>query len=153
MHIQTHRLKIIPCTEATLKEFKVERSYQIGPHIDQYLYDLKENQDLLGWGVWLGVTKKNHMIIGGIGFKGKPDLTNTVEVGYGIASTAQNKGYATESVNAVIDWAFSFENVDTVTAECQCDNLSSIRVLEKIGMKQIGLDNEMMKWKLNKSYC
>lgn len=152
MNLQTHRLKIIPCTEATLKEFKVEKSYQTGPHIDQYLDDLKENPDLLGWGVWLVVTKKNHMIIGDIGFKGKPDLTNTVEVGYGIASTAQNKGYATESVNAVIDWAFSFENVATVTAECQRDNLSSIKVLEKIGMKQIGLDNEMMKWKLNKSY-
>ncbi len=149
MNLQTQRLKIIPCTEQLLSQFPREE-YEFGPHITQYLEKLKEDPTISGWGVWLVINKETNTIIGDIGFKGKPNSDNTVEVGYGIIPSAQNKGYATEAVKEIIEWAFSFKNVDKVIAECLVDNFSSIRVLEKLKMKKLGVVDDMLKWQLEK---
>ncbi|MCP1143332.1 GNAT family N-acetyltransferase [Lysinibacillus endophyticus] len=151
MKLQTQRLIIRPCTEEALQEISTTDEVKIGPHIDMYLDDLKKDPSLIGWGVWLVLNKEDNKIIGDIGFKGKPNLENTVEVGYGIIASARNKGYATEAVSEIIKWAFSFENVERIVAECLKDNHASIKVLEKLQMKRIESDNEMLKWELNRS--
>ncbi|MDN3015671.1 GNAT family N-acetyltransferase [Paenibacillus sp. BSR1-1] len=149
MELQTQRLIIIPCTNESLSTFATEE-YKIGSHINNYLEKLKEDSSLLGWGVWLVINKENNAIIGDIGFKGKPDSENIVEVGYGIVPAAQNKGYATEAVNEILKWAFSSGNVKTIVAECLIDNITSIKVLEKLNMKRIGIKNNMYLWQLSK---
>ncbi|MDL4842427.1 GNAT family N-acetyltransferase [Aquibacillus rhizosphaerae] len=150
MEIQTKRLKIISCTEEALSNNSKSEEYEIGPHINMYLEELQEDSSLLGWGVWLVIEKENNRIIGDIGFKGKPNAENIVEVGYGIVHSSQNKGYATESVREIIQLAFSFRNVNKIVAECQDDNISSIRVLEKLHMNRIKPENNMLKWQLDK---
>lgn len=149
MNLQTQRLKIVPCTKQSLSNFSREE-YKIGPHIIQYLVDLEEDSTLSGWGVWLVINKETNTIIGDIGFKGKPNSEHTVEVGYGIIPSEQNKGYATEAVKEIIEWAFSFKNVNKVIAECLVDNISSTRVLEKLSMNKIGVVDDMLKWQLEK---
>lgn len=131
MKLETQRLLITPCTEEGLQRLSTSNEFKIGPHIDQYLEDLKKDPSLLGWGVWLVISKEDNTILGDIGFKGKPDSENIVEVGYGIVPSAQNKGYATEAVSEIIKWAFTFKNVEKIVAECRIDNVGSIRVLEK----------------------
>ena len=150
MNLQTQRLIITPCTDEKLQMISTADEYKIGPHIDMYLGELKADPSLLGWGVWLVFDKEDNTVIGDIGFKGKPNPENTVEIGYGIVPSAQNKGYATEAVREIIKWAFSFENVEKIIAECQKDNLASIRVLEKLQMKRTEPKNNMLKWQLNK---
>lgn len=71
--------------------------YKIALNIEKYLEDAKEDPELTGWDMWFVIDKQNHTIIGDIGFKGNPNLKHAVEIGYGIASSAQNKGYATEA--------------------------------------------------------
>ncbi|MEH7336918.1 GNAT family N-acetyltransferase [Neobacillus drentensis] len=149
MELQTERLKIVPCTDELLSTIST-KDYKIGPHIKMFLEKLRVDSTQLGWGVWLVIKKENNTIIGDIGFKGKPNSENTVEVGYGIIPSAQNKGYATEAVNEIINWAFKNDNVDKVVAECLHDNFSSIKVLEKLNMNQIGKVNSMLKWELKK---
>ncbi|MCU9595356.1 GNAT family N-acetyltransferase [Caldibacillus thermolactis] len=85
-----------------------------------------------------------------MGFKGKPNDVNTVEIGYGITTSEQRKGYATEAVALIIQWVFQFKNVDKIIAKCHVYNIPSIRVLEKLGMKQIGIDNNFLNWELRK---
>ncbi|MFA1822927.1 GNAT family N-acetyltransferase [Virgibacillus oceani] len=150
MELQTQRLKLIPCTEESLSIIKTPDEYEIGPHIDIYLGELKEDFTLLGWGVWFVIDKDNNTVIGDIGFKGKPNSENYVEIGYGIVPSAQSKGYATEAVEKIIQWAFSYKNVNKVFAECLEDNVPSIKVLEKLQMKRIGSENNMLKWQLEK---
>lgn len=111
---------------------------------------LKKDSSLLGWGVWLVINKENNTIIGDIGFKGKPDSEITVEVGYGIVLSARNKGFATEAVNEIIQWAFSSGSVKKIVAECLIDNISSIKVLEKLNMNRIGTKENMFLWQLIK---
>jgi ribosomal-protein-alanine N-acetyltransferase len=152
MELKTQRLKLIPCTEESLSIISTTAEYEMGPHIEMYLQELKEDSSLLGWGVWFVIDNVNNTVIGDIGFKGKPDSENNVEIGYGIVPSVQDKGYATEAVRKIIQWAFSYENVNKVAAECLNDNVPSIKVLEKLQMKRIGSENNMLKWQLEKQY-
>lgn len=145
MELETQRLLIMPCTEETIK-IALNQEYDIGPHITSYLEQLKEDSSILSWGVWLVVRKADGIVLGDIGFKGKPDENKVVEVGYGFLEKYWNKGYATEAVGALIVWAFRTEKVDTIIAETLHDNHGSIRVLEKLNMKQVGVTKTMIHW-------
>ncbi|MFD1171062.1 GNAT family N-acetyltransferase [Oceanobacillus picturae] len=150
MEIHTQRLRITPCTEKILQITLRADGYEIAPHVKNYLEEYRIDPSLMGWGVWVVIEKEEEKIVGDIGFKGKPDFKKTVEVGYGIVPSAQNKGYATEAVRAIIDWALTSVNVEKILAECHVDNIASIRVLEKINMQKCKHDKEMLKWQLNK---
>ncbi|UTR12599.1 GNAT family N-acetyltransferase [Evansella sp. LMS18] len=144
MELLTQRLRLIPCTEETV----AAAEYETGPHIKMHLKELKENPELKGWGVWYVIDSETDSIIGDIGFKGKPTPEKTVEVGYGILPSAQNRGYATEAMGELIRWAFTSPEVDKVTAECLDDNFPSIKVLEKLKMVRTGIEDNMLKWEL-----
>lgn len=148
MSILTERLQIIPCTFENVDEFG--HNYEIGPHIRMYLEELERDSSYYGWGVWFVISKDTNEVIGDIGFKGKP-LDGQVEVGYGIIPTAQNKGFATEAVQGLIERAFSSGKVDKIIAECLIDNSASIKVLEKVGMTRSTSNHEMLFWEIVKN--
>lgn len=131
MVIQTERLLVVPSSPEHYDQYSGQ--YDMGPHIDMHLEELKRDPSVKGWGVWFVLLRETGQVIGDIGFKGKPDAQKTVEVGYGIIPAAQNQGFATEAVRALLEWAFSTGQVERVTAECLRDNVASIRVLEKLG--------------------
>jgi RimJ/RimL family protein N-acetyltransferase len=55
-------------------------------------------------------------------------------IGYWIAVHAWNRGYATESVRAVIAYGFDHLGQRRIEASCFPENAASARVLEKAGM-------------------
>ncbi|QYK02657.1 GNAT family N-acetyltransferase [Shewanella psychrotolerans] len=76
-----------------------------------------------------------------IGFTGlySVDLSlGQVEVGYMLAATGQGKGYGTESLKGVIDWACLSFDVHKFIGLCADQNQASIRVLEKCGFTHEG---------------
>ncbi|WP_445322056.1 GNAT family N-acetyltransferase [Paenibacillus sp. FSL M7-0420] len=80
--------------------------------------------------------------------------SGSVEVGFGIIPDMHNKGIATESVGAVIEWALSSKKVQKIVAECLIDNIPSIRVLEKLNFTRTGVANGMINCSLIfKPYC
>jgi ribosomal-protein-alanine N-acetyltransferase len=147
LKIDTNRLEIIAIDGNNVQSPLIHPYSENKKHINRYLDQLKGDPQLLGWGVWIVIAKDTNEAVGDIGFKGKP-TNHTVEVGYGFIPTARNKGYATESVKALVDWAFSTDLVDRIVAECLTGNQPSIRVLEKLGMRRTGLHNEMYTWEL-----
>ncbi|WP_262175969.1 GNAT family N-acetyltransferase [Saccharococcus sp. Marseille-Q5394] len=149
MIFNTKRLKLIACTPEFLSTISPEE-YEIGAHVKGHLSELQNDASQLGWGVWFVVDKTTDAIVGDIGFKGKPTADHIVEIGYGIIPSAQNKGYATEAVGALIEWAFGSGQVKRVIAECLQDNSASIKVLGKLGLRQIGREDNMLKWEMNK---
>ena len=62
-----------------------------------------------------------------------------IEVGYALARPYWGKGYMTEILRAVIDWALAQPDIFRVQAFCDVDNLGSARVMEKAGMAREGL--------------
>ena len=73
-----------------------------------------------------------------------------MEIGYNIIPAYEGQGYATEMARRVIDWAFQTPGIQAVTAECLDDNIGSIRVLEKIGMRRLAAEGNKLKWELQK---
>lgn len=61
------------------------------------------------------------------------------DVGYVLAREFWNKGFMSEALRAVMDTAFTLENVYRVGALCDVDNTASARVMEKAGMAREGL--------------
>ncbi|MCM3710399.1 GNAT family N-acetyltransferase [Sporosarcina luteola] len=149
MVFNTKRLKLVACTPEFLSTISPEE-YEIGAHVKGHVTELQSDASQLGWGVWFVVDKATDAIVGDIGFKGKPSGNQTVEIGYGIIPSAQNKGYATEAVGALIEWAFASGQVKRVIAECLQDNFASTKVLGKLGLRQIGREDTMLKWEMKK---
>jgi len=61
-----------------------------------------------------------------------------IEVGYGMAHSFWGKGYMTEVLRAVIDWALAQPDIFRVQAICDVENIGSARVMEKAGMSREG---------------
>jgi RimJ/RimL family protein N-acetyltransferase len=77
--------------------------------------------------------------------------SGSLEIGYYIAPSYRQQGYTSEATKAVVDWALSQPNVQSVTAGCDRDNISSKRVLEKIRIQLIESREKMLVWKLCKT--
>jgi [ribosomal protein S5]-alanine N-acetyltransferase len=81
-------------------------------------------------------------LIGSIGYKGPPSTEGAVEVGYGIVSDHQRRGYATEAVRALVTNAFAVPEVNRVIAETLPELTPSIGVLRKCGFELTGEGSE-----------
>jgi RimJ/RimL family protein N-acetyltransferase len=57
-----------------------------------------------------------------------------VKVGYLFAKDSWSKGYASEVLSALLDWAKKHIDADYIIAYADKDNTASIKVLEKCGM-------------------
>ncbi|MGE3269723.1 MAG: GNAT family N-acetyltransferase [Chloroflexota bacterium] len=68
------------------------------------------------------------------------DRANLVAMlGYGVAREHWGLGIASEAASAVLDYAFREFGLERVSARVDPRNVGSVRVLEKIGMRQEGL--------------
>ena len=149
MKLETERLYIVPCTEERIQVAN-EQGYNSGPHIVGHVKNVKQDATLLPWGRGMFFGKKMIAFLGDMGFKGKPNEDQTVEIGYGFIEKYWNQGYATEAVRELIDWAFKTGEVETIIAETLIDNYSSMRVLEKLHMKRVNATETMINWKIEK---
>jgi [ribosomal protein S5]-alanine N-acetyltransferase len=95
--------------------------------IEEYV---RQGPEYTTWGGTL-IEKSARVAIGQMGFMGMPDADGMVEIGYGINRSYEGRGYATEMVRALVEWALNHPEVRGVRAECSVDNPGSIRVLEK----------------------
>lgn len=81
-------------------------------------------------------------LIGTAGYKGPPSADGTVEVGYGIVSDHQRRGYASEATRGLVARAFALPAVRRVIAETLPELTPSIGVLRKCGFRSIGEGSE-----------
>lgn len=147
MKMETERLIISPCTEDVIPLLD-EQHYENGPQVSNHLKQLADDPSILYWGPWLAILKSDNTIIGDMGFKGAPDERGAVEIGYGLLAEYRGKGYATEAVAALVDWARKQDGIHKIKAETLVDNQESIRVLEKTGMKKVAESEEMVYWEI-----
>jgi len=165
--LETERLKLIPLDVHNLR-YSIENRQKMERNLGVKITDteleepvkkamrtslkmvLENKKDYLWFTSWEIVLKKENRIIGGLCFKGSPNEKGRVEIGYGMQDKYRCKGYMTEAVKELINWAFSFNNVTEVIAETEKDNLPSYRVLEKAGMEKYEENEKMFWWRINK---
>lgn len=95
------------------------------------------HQKEYGYGLFSVILKENGKLVGDCGLEnlevnGVPEL----EIGYDFLSSYWNRGLATEAAGAVRDYVFQKLDLQRVISLIRPDNLSSMRVAEKIGMKR-----------------
>jgi [ribosomal protein S5]-alanine N-acetyltransferase len=99
--------------------------------------ELIDHQRRHGFGKWATIERATGNLIGYCGvelFENGPD----VELGFCFAHAAWGRGYATEAARVWLDHGFASLGFSRVIALVKPANSSSIRVLEKLGMRQVG---------------
>ena len=87
---------------------------------------------------FLAVHLKNK-VIGHIYFAQiEPKKLMTWETGFIFNKKYQGKGYAAESLKAIIEYGFKNMNIHKITAHCNPKNVSSWKLLERVKMKREG---------------
>lgn len=72
-------------------------------------------------------------LVGNCGFKGPPDSSGTVEVGYSIVPDYHRQGIGTAALTALVEMAFDDQQVRRVTAETPASFAASRGLLQKCG--------------------
>ncbi len=96
-------------------------------------------QYVLNLGRWAIHTKANYEFIGWCGLKNIPE-TGIIDLGYRLLKSAWGKGYATEAAQYTIIYGLRELKIKTITGMAHVENVASIKILEKIGMKFIKND-------------
>lgn len=173
--IETANVKLVPVElqhfEAILKGAK-----QLGQMLGVTVYDgwfefpgvagieairfsheyLKANPDAFLWWTYFFIHAKDNVLVGLGGYKGKADESGMVEIGYAIIPAYRGRGLATEAAQGLVDYAFSHPQIERVDGQTLPERNGSTRVLEKIGMEQVGTAHDpdvgaVWHWSLNRS--
>lgn len=166
MDLVTEKLRLVPCSVEILQSLiddAIDLSKLMGVQVPEgwpaqelkevapyFIKVLSESPDMTGRLCWFIVEKEQNIVIGSIGFKAKPDKDGVVEIGFGIDPSFRRNGYATEAVKVFTGWALSQNDIQKVTAECEPDNKSSIKVLEKADMQKTSIEGNMVKWEIER---
>lgn len=113
------------------------------PSINRRLDLINKDTEQHPWMYRAIVRKDDNYMVGHISFHHKapdPDLLeysgNAVELGYAIEIDQRRKGYAKESVLAMMDWANKRE-VSVFVLSISPQNLPSLRLAESMGYRKI----------------
>jgi RimJ/RimL family protein N-acetyltransferase len=77
-------------------------------------------------------------VVGSIGFHGPPDKENRLEVGYSVDPPHRRRGYASESVKALFDWAHREHGITRFVASISPDNEASLNLTAALGFHRVG---------------
>ncbi len=84
------------------------------------------------------VLPNSNKLIGNVGIR-KPNVkAYSAELGYELDPREWNNGYATEAATAMLKFAFEQLRLHRVVARVIANNSNSVRLLEKLGMRQEG---------------
>jgi ribosomal-protein-alanine N-acetyltransferase len=158
--IRTSRLDLLPLDPAAARVLPQERdeaSRIVGAAFSHAwplpdLVDILPKQAALApdqaqFGIWLIVERESGNVVGDTGFHGPPADDKTIEIGYSVIPDRRRRGYATEAVRALVDWARGQPGVDAVVAGCEENNQASIRTLEALGFRRTGQKGMQLRWR------
>lgn len=169
--LETTRLKLVPLTHAQLILYKNDPpalaenlgvKYEVRQNDPRVAKDLEEAIEFwldktqsyahaFEWYTnWEILLKHEGVAIGGIGFAGLPDDKGKSMVGYGLDVRYHRKGYATEALQALVEWGFSHDALNQIIADTPVENIPSHRVLIKNNFEAYSRDQDLIHWRLNR---
>lgn len=94
----------------------------------------KNSYEKYGYGRWAVELSDTNEWIGWCGLKFSLE-NNETDIGYRFFKKHWGNGYATEAAKASLDYGFNELNLNKIVGRAMNDNIASIIVLKKIGMK------------------
>ena len=98
--------------------------------------------------LWTAISKTENKMVGDLCIVGEPNAVGEIEIGYGTYEEFQNKGYMTEIVRGIVEWAKTQPEVKSITASTEKTNDASFKVLEKNDFLKIGETETSFNWQL-----
>lgn len=161
--IRTERLTLRPLSVAAAQALPGDR-ISAAMHIGARLANDWPQPDLLDvlpmqrtssstgepYGVWVIIARASRMVIGDVGFLGRPDADGMIEIGYSVTPGYRGRGIATEAVRALASWSLNQPSVVTILAHCEPENGPSIAVLRRVGFARDGVENAQLRWRLTR---
>ncbi len=140
--LRSGRLLLSPCSRAEMERMiRDEADEGLKTAYGEMLSGALQNPAAWIWHAVWRIDGKDGVRVGDLSFKGLgPD--GTVELGYGILEGSRDRGYASEAVGAIVDWAARQPCVKRIEAETEPGNLRSQRVLAKCGFVPTGVMGE-----------
>jgi RimJ/RimL family protein N-acetyltransferase len=169
--LETSRLKLVPLTHDQLLLYKndpralaeeLNLDFLDRIHDPATLPDIAEAlefwithtwtyRDNFAWFTnWEIILKDAKHSIGGIGFAGLPDSEGKTIVGYGLDLRYHGQGFATEALQALIQWGFLNPVLQRIIAETPLSNIPSQRVLQKNDFYEKSRDQKLIRWQLDR---
>lgn len=105
---------------------------------NQLAFKCKSLIDKNGWGFWALELKQSKEFIGFTGLHYQPEqfsFSPCTEIGWRLSPLHWNKGYATESATACLNFGFNQLALDEIVAFTAQHNLKSQAVMRRLGMQ------------------
>jgi RimJ/RimL family protein N-acetyltransferase len=164
--IETKRLIIQPLTYSQLEKYiRVDNSLELKLNLDRSSRtispELKEaleqtilptvadnSKNYLYSTLWTIISKSENKMVGDLCFFGEPNADGEIEIGYGTYDEFQRRGFMTEAVGGMIQWAKEQPEITAIIASTNKTNTASYSVLLKNNFTKIGESDELFYWKL-----
>jgi ribosomal-protein-alanine N-acetyltransferase len=158
--LETKRLAL-KCIEQRDRDFLFEE-YQ-NEFITRYQFDeepmtdIKEADELIKFYTmteprnqnrWVIIDKNGKNKMGSCGFHFWDKERNEVEIGFELLEMYSGKGYMTEAVEALIEFAKNQMKVNKIKAIVFVENDQCIRLVEKFGFKKVGKEECVFRGKV-----
>jgi RimJ/RimL family protein N-acetyltransferase len=88
-----------------------------------------------GWVQFTLEALEDGRLVGDVGLAPRTEEPGVVMLGYTIDPAEQRKGYATEAMGAVAQYALDVLGADLLRAYADAGNIASVRVAEKVGLQ------------------
>ncbi len=162
MEINTQRLLLKPLNKKELElyidsreRFEKEKNLKVSGVIlnEDCCEELREiissnpnvwakSDDFLLHTLWLLIDRESKSIIGHFWFNGKPNTNGEVEMFFSIEKAYRKKGYSTESVSKLIEWAKEHKPFRVLSVEVSDHNNAALASLKRLGFKKFDYDSE-----------
>lgn len=156
--LSTNRLEIRPILESDIEivhqlqsNEEVERYNTMGIAPDknfsqdiltQYMRDFQDPH--ASHLVYVILLKEENTAIGLLGLKMSRPKYQSAEIWYKLLPEYWSKAYATEAAGRILEFCFIEFKLHRVEAGCAVENMGSVRVLEKIGMRREALKQQVL---------
>lgn len=144
----TDRLRLRPCG---IEDIEPIHALWTNDHVRHFLFDDRvislddtrafvessvANFEQHGYGLWLVFAHETNDLVGFAGFlRSDEEIPSLI---YGLHPNFCGQGYASEAARAVLNYALDDLELARVRADVDEPNVSSIRVLERLGMMRTG---------------
>jgi RimJ/RimL family protein N-acetyltransferase len=163
--IETERLIIRPLThEQLVKYIRADNSLEtelrlndssrtISPELKEALEHTilpnvaDTNKNYLYSTLWTIISKEDNEMVGDLCYVGEPDDDGEIEIGYGIYEKFRKKGFMTEAVNGMIQWAEKQPQVKSIFASTEKSNIASSTILEKNNFIKFEETDTLFNWR------
>jgi RimJ/RimL family protein N-acetyltransferase len=123
----------------TWLQFIGERGVKTLAQAKQYLLDGPiKSYEVNGHGLYLVMEKQNGIPVGACGILRREGLSQP-DVGFAFLPAYTSKGYAYEVASKLMEYAKDSLHISPLFAVTTPDNVRSIRLLEKIGFRFVGM--------------